>query len=254
MTVDAVAEDHREAARLAAATGELLLDIRRQLDDGGDPRAVGAEGDRRAHEFLIDELGRTRPDDCVLSEEGRDNAARLSARRVWIVDPVDGTREFGERGRTDWAVHVALVVDGAPVAGAVALPGLGMTLSTASPPPTPAPTGAPPRILVSRSRPPELASELAERLGGTLVPFGSAGGKAMAVVRGEGDVYVHAGGQYEWDSAAPVAVALAAGCHASRIDGSVLRYNQADTWLPDLLICRPDLTSTVLTELGAVRG
>jgi 3'(2'), 5'-bisphosphate nucleotidase len=248
MTVEP--DDHREAARIATATGELLLDIRRQLEEPGvDDRAVGDEGDRRAHDFIVGELARVRPDDAVLSEEGRDDAARLGAPRVWIVDPVDGTREFRERGRTDWAVHVALVVGGVPVAGAVALPGLGVTLATADPPPTPPPTERPPRILVSRSRPPALATDLAERLGGTLIPFGSAGGKAMAVVRGEGDVYVHAGGQYEWDSAAPVAVALAAGCHASRIDGSPLRYNQADTWLPDLVICRPDLAPTVLANL-----
>ncbi len=248
------ADDHREAARIATATGELLLEIRRQLDRPGvdeqAERAVGDEGDRRAHEFILGELARTRPDDAVLSEEGLDDTSRLDAERVWIVDPVDGTREFRERGRTDWAVHVALVVGGAPAAGAVALPALGITLSTGEPPPTPQPTGAAPRILVSRSRPPALATELAEILGGTLVPFGSAGGKAMAVVRGEGDLYVHAGGQYEWDSAAPVAVALAAGCHASRLDGSPLRYNRPDTWLPDLVICRPDLAADVLAALS----
>jgi 3'(2'), 5'-bisphosphate nucleotidase len=243
-------DDHEEAARIATETGRLLLEIRRQLDEPGvDDLAVGDEGDRRAHEFILGELGRVRPDDAVLSEEGKDDRARLDAERVWIVDPVDGTREFRERGRTDWAVHVALVVGGAPVVGAVALPGLGITRATGDPPPAPQPTSAPPRVLVSRSRPPALAAGLAEHLGGTLVPFGSAGGKAMAIVRGEGDVYFHAGGQYEWDSAAPVAVALAAGCHASRIDGSPLRYNQPDTWLPDLLICRHDLANAVLDYL-----
>jgi 3'(2'), 5'-bisphosphate nucleotidase len=193
--------------------------------------------------------------DAVLSEEGRDDRARLDAERVWIVDPLDGTREFGEPPRADWAVHVALVgADGVPLAGAVALPGQRVVLSTSPPPPLPpAPPGRP-RVIVSRSRPPAIATQLAEAIGGDLVPMGSAGAKAAAVVLGAADVYPHAGGQYEWDSCAPVAVALAAGIHASRLDGSPLRYNNPDPYLPDLLVCHPSLTDAVLAALASVDG
>jgi 3'(2'), 5'-bisphosphate nucleotidase len=169
---------------------------------------------------------------------------------VWIIDPVDGTREFSEYPRTDWAVHVALVVSGVPVVGAVALPALGLTLHTGEPPSLPSPYGGPPRVIVSRSRPPASALAVAEALGGVLVEMGSAGAKAMAVVRGEADVYVHSGGQYEWDSAAPVAVALAAGCHVSRLDGSPMRYNNENPYLPDLCICRPELADAVLAVVA----
>ncbi|HEX7444230.1 MAG TPA: 3'(2'),5'-bisphosphate nucleotidase CysQ, partial [Acidimicrobiales bacterium] len=195
--------------------------------------------------------------DAVLSEEGRDDPARLTAARVWIVDPLDGTREFGEPPRTDWAVHVALVVAGRPVAGAVALPALGLTLGTRpAPSPLPPLPASPytPRVIVSRSRPPAAATWLAEHLGGELVPMGSAGAKAMAVVRGEADVYAHSGGQFEWDSCAPVAVAAAAGLHVSRLDGSPLRYNNADPYLPDLLICRRELADASLQALAAFEG
>ncbi len=209
-----------------------------------------AEGDRRAHEMLAGELAAARPADAVLSEEGADDAARLEAERVWVIDPLDGTREFSETGRTDWAVHVALVVDERPVAGAVALPGLGLTLSTADPPRLPPGRDGPPRLVVSRSRPPEQAETVAAALGADVVPLGSAGAKSMAVVRGSADVYVHSGGQYEWDSCAPAAVAKAAGCVASRLDGSRLRYNQPDVYLPDLVICRPELAGPVLAALA----
>ena len=167
------------------------------------------------------------------------------------MDPLDGTREFGEAGRSDWAVHVALVIDGTPVAGAVALPALGTTLATDDPPATPLRSAAAPRLVVSRSRPPALASHVAAAMGGELVPLGSAGAKAMAVVRGDADIYVHGGGQYEWDSAAPVAVALAAGVHCSRLDGSPLVYNCENPWLPDLVICRADLAEAVLAAVAA---
>ena len=218
----------------------------------GAPAAVlRAEGDRQAHELLVRELATARPADAVLSEEGADNAARLDAERVWVIDPLDGTREFSEVGRTDWAVHVALVIDERPVAGAVALPALGLTLSTADPPRLPPERAGPPRLVVSRSRPPEQAEAVAAALGADIVPLGSAGAKSMAVVRGTADVYVHAGGQYEWDSCAPAAVAKAAGCAASRIDGSRLRYNQPDVYLPDLVICRPELAGPVLAALMA---
>jgi 3'(2'), 5'-bisphosphate nucleotidase len=236
------------AASLATAAGRLLLEVRsRSFRD--DAARKGA-GDAESHRFLAAELARLRPDDAVLSEEGADDVTRLDARRVWIVDPLDGTREFAEPARSDWAVHVALWEQGELTAGAVALPALGTTLSTARPPTLPAPAGGPLRLLVSRTRPPALVEELARVLGGELVPMGSAGAKTMAVVRGEADVYVHGGGQYEWDSAAPVAVARAAGLHTSRLDGSALAYNQPRPWLPDLLVCRPELADRLLGALA----
>ncbi|MDX2676717.1 3'(2'),5'-bisphosphate nucleotidase CysQ [Streptomyces sp. NY05-11A] len=241
--------DHEAAEQLATAAGALLLSVRQSGVSGADLKAAG---DRASHEFLMRELHSRFPNDAVLSEEGADDPARLGSRRVWIVDPLDGTREFAEPPRDDWAVHVALVVDGVLAAGAVALPGLGITLGTAGPPVVPAGVCRAPRVLVSRTRPTEHACLLADRLDGVLAPMGSAGAKAMAVVRGEADVYAHSGGQYEWDSAAPAAVAQAAGLHVSRLDGSPLHYNQPDPWLPDLLICRPELAAAVL-DLGLER-
>ena len=216
---------------------------------GAWPEDVGDAGDRQAHLLLVGLLARERPDDAVLSEEGRDDLARLDARRVWILDPLDGTREFSERGRSDWAVHVALSIDGTAVAGAVALPARGLTLATHPAPPPPPAWEGPPRLVVSRSRPPHQANLIRHALGGVLVPLGSAGAKAMAVVLGDADIYAHAGGQYEWDNAAPAAVAAAAGLHVSRLDGSPLVYNRRDPWLPDLLICRPELAEPVLRAL-----
>jgi 3'(2'), 5'-bisphosphate nucleotidase len=245
------AADGALAAHLADGAGRLLVDLRARLAaEGVDPRALGQEGDRRSHDLLMAGLAEARPDDAVLSEEGVADPVRLTRSRVWIVDPLDGTREFREVPRTDWAVHVALTVDGDPVAGAVALPAQGRTLSTAVPPPLPPPTGGPPRVVVSRSRPPAEAKRLADELGWELVSLGSAGAKAMAVVLGDADVYPHSGGQYEWDSAAPVAVARAAGLHTSRLDGSPLVYNRDDPYLPDLLICRPELAEEAITTLA----
>jgi 3'(2'), 5'-bisphosphate nucleotidase len=248
-------DDDSLAAELAEQAGKLLLELRAQ---GGDPAALRQAGDRLSHEFLAAELAARRPGDAVLSEEGRDDRARLAADRVWIVDPLDGTREFGEAGRTDWAVHVALWEQGELAAGAVALPAQQETLSTADPPgPAPdrrAEAGPGPgrlRIVISRSRPPAFIERLAELTGAELVPLGSAGAKVATVVRGEADAYVHAGGQYEWDSAAPVAVARASGLHASRIDGSELAYNQARPWMPDLLVCRSGLAGTLLDAIGS---
>jgi 3'(2'), 5'-bisphosphate nucleotidase len=235
--------DHHAAAELATAAGHLLLGVR---DGGLTGSALKDAGDRASHVFLMERLAERFPNDAILSEEGADDLARRSHRRVWIIDPVDGTREFSEPPRTDWAVHVALALDGAVVVGAVALPSLGITLSTANPSPAALVPARAPRILVSRTRPTEHAQFLADQLGGELVPMGSAGAKAMAVVRGEADIYAHSGGQYEWDSAAPVAVAAAAGLHVSRLDGSALLYNQENPWLPDLLICRPELAAAVI--------
>lgn len=240
--------DHELAARLATEAGQLLLDVRAELADAPAEERK-AQGDKRSHNFLMDELRRARPSDAVLSEEGVDDAARLRSSRVWIVDPLDGTREFSEIGRDDWAVHVALWCDGDLAAGAVALPAQGVTLAT---PTVPVPPDLPavPRILVSRTRPPAMAQRVCDELGGTLVEMGSAGAKVCAVVQGRAEVYVHAGGQYEWDSAAPVAVARAAGLHTCRVDGTPLRYNQADPLLPDLVVCRPDLADAVLAVLA----
>lgn len=232
------------AARLATEAGRLLLQLRGELADV-TPSERKVLGDKRSHDFLMEALTAERPDDAVLSEEGVDDPVRLSADRVWIVDPLDGTREFSEPGRVDWAVHVALWQSGELVAGAVALPAQGITLAT---PHVPAPPPAPsqPRIVVSRTRPPAIALDVSARLDGTLIEMGSAGAKAASIAQGLADVYVHAGGQYEWDNAAPVAVARAAGLHASRIDGSRLEYNRKDPLLPDLLICRPELADAVL--------
>jgi 3'(2'), 5'-bisphosphate nucleotidase len=242
-------DDHILAAELAEEAGKRLLDLRA---GGGSPDELRKAGDRLSHEFLAAELAARRPGDAVLSEEGRDNPARLSASRVWIVDPLDGTREFGEAGRTDWAVHVALWERGALSAGAVALPAQGQVLSTATPPAVPSvPDGAALRVVVSRTRPPAFLERLGELTDLTLMPLGSAGAKAAAVIQGEADAYVHAGGQYEWDSAAPVAVAVAAGLHASRIDGSALRYNQPDPVLPDILMCPTVLAKPLLDAIAA---
>ena len=238
--------DAELAAHLAEVAGRLLIEVR--ASGMLSLKALGKAGDATANQFLVHALREQRPDDGLLSEEEKDSAERLAKSRVWIVDPVDGTREYGEE-RTDWAVHVALAVDGVPTVGAVALPGLGVVLRTDRPVEVPA---APHRLrmLVSRTRPAAEAVAVAERLGAELIGMGSAGAKAMAVVRGEADIYLHTGGQYEWDSCAPAAVALAHGLHCSRVDGSPLIYNRADTYMPDLLICRTEHADEVL---GLVR-
>jgi 3'(2'), 5'-bisphosphate nucleotidase len=251
------ADDHALARDLAAEAGERLLELRAQ---GGEPDLLRKAGDRLSHEFLTAQLAARRPGDVVLSEEGADDRARLAAGRVWIVDPLDGTREFGEPGRTDWAVHVALWERTGPdgsgelTAGAVALPAQGRVLSTATPagPLPPSGAGARVRIMVSRTRAPRLVQNISDLIDAELVPLGSAGAKVAAVVCGEADAYVHAGGFYEWDTAAPVAVARAAGCHASRIDGSPLAYNQASLTMPDILVCRPALAGALLQAIREV--
>jgi 3'(2'), 5'-bisphosphate nucleotidase len=266
-------DDHMLARELAAQAGERLLELRAP---GGEPDLLRKAGDRLSHEFLTAQLAARRPGDVVLSEEGLDDPARLTARRVWIVDPLDGTREFGEPGRTDWAVHVALWErsdasdSGDLTAGAVALPARDQVLSTA-------PGGARSdgadvaeqaggaggtagvsagdrrvRIVVSRTRAPRLVRDISDLIDAELVPLGSAGAKVAAVVCGEADAYVHAGGFYEWDTAAPVAVARAAGCHASRIDGSPLAYNQANPRMPDILVCRPALAGVLLQAIREI--
>ncbi|HEY1179196.1 MAG TPA: 3'(2'),5'-bisphosphate nucleotidase CysQ [Phytomonospora sp.] len=244
------------ARGLAEEAGAELLALRESMGFD-DPAKLRAEGDRRAHELIMAELARSRPGDAVLSEEGsgeqgRTGTSRRSAERVWIVDPLDGTREFGEAGNSDWAVHIALWERGSGLTeGAVALPAKGYTLATDEPPSYPElGSEGGPRIAVSRTRPPAFMADLAAAVGGSLVPMGSAGAKAAAVVTGTVDAYVHAGGQHEWDSAAPVAVALSAGLHASRINGVALEYNASDPKLPDLVVCRAELARVLLAELA----
>jgi 3'(2'), 5'-bisphosphate nucleotidase len=289
-------DDHALAADLAERAGSLLLELRAK---GGDPAALRDAGDRQSHEFLMAELARARPGDAVLSEEGIDDKARLSADRVWIVDPLDGTREFGEPGRVDWAVHVALWArdasagSAAPagagggagsrdaggdlIAGAVALPAQELVLSTATPMTFPADEGAerperrgsfrrpsegapaatspgpdaerPLRMVVSRSRASDLVKGVAKLIHAELVPWGSAGAKVATVVLGENDVYLHSGGFYEWDTAAPAAVARANGFHVSRVDGSPVVYNREDPLLPDILVCRPAIAPVLLDAI-----
>ena len=238
--------DAELAAHLAQVAGKLLLDVRAAGLLTG--QALGKAGDQSANAFLVAAIREHRPNDGLLSEEEKDNAERLTKSRVWIIDPVDGTREYGEE-RTDWAVHVALTIDGRPEIGAVALPALDLVLRTDQPQPLPAAASIP-RMVVSRTRPAKEALMVAKAIGAELIPMGSAGAKAMAIVRGEAEIYLHTGGQYEWDSCAPAAVAMAHGLHISRVDGSPLIYNQADVYMPDLLICRPEWAERVL-ELTA---
>ena len=231
-----------DAARAILGVYENDFDVERKKD-----ASPLTEADLASHRCIADGLARLTPDIPVLSEEAEHKVApevRLQWRRLWIVDPLDGTREYGE-GRDDWAVHVALAVDGVATVGAVALPGLGLTLTSGAPTPL-QPANRPLKMLVSRTRPAAEAVFVAERLGAELLAMGSAGAKAMAVVRGEADVYLHTGGQYEWDNCAPVAVAEAAGLHVSRVDGSPIRYNNPDTYLPDLLICRKEFAGEVV--------
>ena len=232
---------------LAVEAGRLLMQLRDNADT--DAKALGNEGDRAANTLILDALRRERPDDAILSEEETADPARLKSSRIWIIDPLDGTREYGER-RDDWAVHVGLSIDGVATEGAVALPALDACFCTQFPPAL-RPESRPLRMLVSRTRPAAEAVAVAKALGAELVPMGSAGAKAMAVLRGEADIYLHTGGQYEWDNCAPAAVAMAAGLHASRVDGSPLVYNRADPLLPDLLICHKDRAAEVL---ALVRG
>lgn len=246
-------DDHALAAHLAREAGRILVALREEMVSAGTTRwALKNAGDMAAHEWLTEQLAALRPGDCVLSEEGADDRARLSAERVWIVDPLDGTNEFGE-GRADWAVHVALWERGDLAAGAVSLPALDRVLATAPAPTLAARRDGPPRLITSRSHAPYSAVLVARGLGCDAFTLGSAGAKAMSVVLDEADIYVHDGGMYEWDSAAPVAVARAAGLHTSRIDGTPFVYNHHDPYLPDLLICRPEFAGPVLECLWGKR-
>ncbi len=242
------------ARRLAVEAGQLLVQVRDEMTArNASSWQVMDTGDIASHRFLVEQLRIARPDDAVLSEEGADDPRRATADRVWIVDPLDGTNEFGERGRHDWAVHVALWERGELTAAAVSLPALGAVFGTDPAPVLPTPTRERPRLITSRNRAPYAAVLVADALDCDAVRLGSAGAKAMAVVLGEADIYVHDGGMYQWDSAAPAAVALAAGLHATRIDGSPLVYNERDAWLPDFLICRPELADPVLDAIWGER-
>ncbi len=245
---DAADDDHVLAAWLAEVAGQRLLEVR---GEGLEGRELKDAGDVAAHDLLMALLAEHRPGDAVLSEEGKDDKARLDAERVWIVDPLDGTREFSEVPRDDWAVHVALWEGGDLTAGAVAQPAIGETFSTGRPPVVPPRTAERPRIAVSRSRPPDFVHGLAKEMDAELVAMGSAGVKVISVARDITDAYVHSGGQYEWDSAAPVAVARAAGLFTSRIDGTPLVYNQDDVYLPDLIVCRPELAEQIVAYVKA---
>ena len=239
------------AARLATEAGVRLVELRqRMVAEGAHQWQVMDGGDTASHRYIADELARLRPDDAVLSEEGLEDPRRFAVDRVWIVDPLDGTREFGEPGRHDWAVHVALWAAGRFVAGAVSLPALGRTFATDPPPVVPDTDRERPRLVTSRTRPPYAAALVAHALGADAIALGSAGAKAMAVVLGEADIYLHDGGMYQWDSAAPAAVAAAGGLHVSRVDGSPMVYNQPDPWLPDFLVCRREWAAPVLDALG----
>jgi len=246
-----VSTDAQLARELADTAGATLVALREDTDLVG--AVLKDAGDRASQEVLSRLLAERRPDDAVLSEEAADDPARLTARRVWIIDPLDGTREFSEVPRTDWAVHVALWEDGGLVAGAVARPAAGLTYATDGP--VERPVGRPQRIrlAVSRTRPPRFVTALGGVLDAELVAMGSAGIKAMAVLADEVDAYVHAGGQYEWDSCAPAAVALAAGLVATRLDGSPLRYNRPDPYLPDLLIAHPACAPAIRAAIDAPR-
>lgn len=246
--------DHQLASALAVEAGKRLVAHRHELVEKGTTMwELKDTGDMVGHNFLMAALKATRPTDAILSEEGVDNRERLNASRVWIVDPLDGTNEYGE-GRADWAVHVALWQEGELVAGAVSLPAIDQVLCT-DPAPQIAPrTSTKPRLITSRSRAPYAAVIVAQQLDCDAYSLGSAGAKAMSIVMNDADIYVHDGGMYQWDSAAPVAVALAAGLHATRIDGTPFVYNGRDAYLPDLLICRPEFAEPVLDALWGSSG
>jgi len=248
----AVETDQQLATRVATEAGSMLLELRAELDSVGTYYwDMKDEGDVAGHRFLLEALRAARPDDVVLSEEAADDRRRLTSDRVWIIDPIDGTSEFAEPPRWDWAVHVALWERGELTAAAVAMPSLQKTFSADPPEPLPPYEREQPILVTSRNRNTYAAVAVGRALDCLVARLGSAGAKTMAVVLGEADVYVHDGGMYQWDTAAPAAVALAAGLHVSRIDGSPVRYNQPDLWLPDFLVCRRELADAALRALGA---
>ena len=229
----------------------MLVELRDELvAEGIHYWDLKDEGDVAGHRYIMSALTAARPDDVILSEEAADNRRRLSAKRVWIIDPIDGTTEFAEHPRHDWAIHIALWEAGELTAASVALPTLRVTFDASPAAVVPPSTRAKPLLVTSRSRNPYCAVMVANALGCDVARLGSAGAKAMAIVMGEADIYVHDGGMYQWDSAAPSAVAKAAGLHVSRIDGSPLKYNQESLWLPDFLVCRTELAEPALSALN----
>ena len=243
--------DQQLASRVATEAGAMLVELRDELvAEGIHYWDLKDEGDVAGHRYIMSALTAARPDDVILSEEAADNRRRLSAERVWIIDPIDGTNEFAEHPRHDWAIHIALWEAGELTAASVALPTLGVTFDASPAAVVPPSTRARPLLVTSRSRNPYCAVMVANALGCDVARLGSAGAKAMAIVMGEADIYVHDGGMYQWDSAAPSAVAKAAGLHVSRIDGSPLKYNQESLWLPDFLVCRTELAEPALKALN----
>ena len=243
--------DQQLASRVATEAGAMLVELRDELvAEGIHYWDLKDEGDVAGHRYIMSALTAARPDDVILSEEAVDNRRRLSAERVWIIDPIDGTNEFAEHPRHDWAIHIALWEAGELTAASVALPTLGVTFDASPAAIVPPSTRARPLLVTSRSRNPYCAVMVANALGCDVARLGSAGAKAMAIVMGEADIYVHDGGMYQWDSAAPSAVAKAAGLHVSRIDGSPLKYNQESLWLPDFLVCRTELAEPALKALN----
>jgi 3'(2'), 5'-bisphosphate nucleotidase len=243
--------DQQLASRVATEAGTMLVELRDELvAEGIHYWDLKDEGDVAGHRYIMSALTSARPDDVILSEEAADNRRRLNAERVWIIDPIDGTNEFAEHPRHDWAIHIALWEAGELTAASVALPTLGVTFDASPAAVVPPSTRAKPLLVTSRSRNPYCAVMVANALGCDVARLGSAGAKAMAVVMGEADIYVHDGGMYQWDSAAPSAVAKAAGLHVSRIDGSPLKYNQESLWLPDFLVCRTELAEPALKALN----
>ena len=249
-------DDHLLAANLAESAGRMLVDCRSgaagQLLGGS---SLAHEGDQRAHLHLLTRLQEARPDDAVLSEEGADDAQRLDSSRLWVIDPLDGSRDYGF-GNDEWAVHVGLVEDGKIVAGAVALSALDLLFHTGEGegPACAVDENNPnrrPVIVTARSRVNAEGMLLAHELGADVFACGSAGVKAMLVVNGTADAYVHASPLYEWDVCAPAAVAQSAGLHVSDAAGDPLVFNQARPVVNSFLVCRPELVDDILSALSS---
>ncbi len=258
--------DRQLALDVSEKAAQNLLRIRREgFLKGESGRALSDVGDRISEEIIRSMIESERPDDAILSEEQMtEDQRRFYAERVWIIDPLDGSREFGTEANADWAIHVALwnrsqsdtngFHEGKIALSVVTIPATGETYTSFWTQKRDYDIETPIRIVVSNTRAPEWLSDLGAYLNVTLLPRGSAGVKAMEVVAGRADAYVHSGGQYEWDSAAPVGVSLAAGLHASRLDGTPLRYNQPDPYLPDLVICKKTLAPLLLEAIWKVNG
>lgn len=258
---------------VAIEAGRLLLDLRATYGDL-DPADVDTanrlrkEADRASHLLIADRISAARPDDVILSEEGKDDPARLVADRVWIVDPLDGTFEFGQ-GRSDFAVHIVLWVRDALsptgarlVASTVELPAQGLTRTDIDTPDVSfaLPTDRPIRIVASRSRAPkwlpDAVAVLADRMGREVevIDVGSVGAKVNEILCGRADAYVHDTGFYEWDVAAPYAVAHRYGLHASHVGGEPIRFNQDPPYVTSLLVSIPTLLDDLTSVFAEASG